>query len=127
MTPAEIYAAIHFAVSVVQMPAGAVHPDQLRTVNDLALEIVHCYRPTANFTTVRTVEAPWSHGKEWKADGSAVIAISYTGNVTRLRHVLQVAVMFRGKQFMALPLADKGNPVPWAKDCSLRNWASAKE
>lgn len=125
MTPAQLYAAIHFVVSTTLMPAGTVHPDQIRTLNDLALEIVHCYHPSANFNAVRIIQRPWVNGSAWKADGSAVLAIYYTGNFVRLHHVLQVAVMDRGNDFIALPLTEN-NPIPWAKDCSLRNWISSK-
>ncbi|MFN4311809.1 MAG: hypothetical protein ACK4FK_14595 [Ferrovibrio sp.] len=116
--------AINMLLSVAAMPAGDVQPDKVRSLHDVGAMVVKCYHPSATYTGIEILEHPWSRGEQWKADASAVLRISYRGNVFRLNHQITIAAMQRGKEFMALPLHDS-NKVPLAKDCSLKYWVSA--
>lgn len=121
MSPTEIMAAVNMLLALAAMPAGDVQPDQIRSLHDVGAMVVRCYHPSATYTGIEVLERPWSKGAQWKADTSAVLKVSYRGNVFRLRHEMTVATMQRGRQFMALPLHDS-NKIPQAKDCALKYW-----
>lgn len=125
MTPAELMATINLLIGIAQMPAGQIHPQQFQSLHDIGAAIVQCYHPSASYNGMQVAEVPWSRAAEWKADGSARLNIFYVGNVFRFKHTMTVALMYRGKSIMALPLGDS-NPIPQARDCELKNWVSAE-
>jgi len=113
-------------IGMAAMPAGEVRPERIKSIHDVGLMIVSCYHPSAAYTGVEILERPWSRGREWNAENSAVLRVHYRGNVFRFNHRLTVAAMQRGNAFTALPLHDS-NAVPHAKDCALKRWVDASQ
>lgn len=122
----DILMAINMLLSVATMPAGEVQTSKVKSLEDVGAMVVKCYHPSATYIGVELLEYPWSRGAQWKADTSAVLKITYRGNVFRLNHQITVAAMQREKEFMALPIHDS-NIIPQAKDCVLKNWVSANQ
>lgn len=125
MSPTEVLTAVSMLLSLASMPAGEVQPNKVKSIHDVGSMIVACYHPSATYTGVEIVERPWHRAKEWNAENSALLIVSYRGNVFRLNHEITIAAMQRGTEFIALPLKDS-NKIPQAKDCTLKNWVGPK-
>ena len=124
MNPFDAVQIINLLAALANVPAGNVELSQLRSLHDVGDQIVRCYHPTATYKDVRFLENPWSKGKEWRADSSALLSIQYRGRISKLMHTMDVAVMQRGQHIRATILKET-NLIPAKKECALRDWVNA--
>ncbi len=123
MNPLEAVKIFNFLVALSNVPAGKVDPAHIQSFHDVADQIVRCYHPTATYVDSKLIENPWSKGKEWRADTSALVSIEYRGHAFQFLHTMNVAVMQRGSHIRATIL-EETNLIPGSKKCELRDWVA---
>jgi hypothetical protein len=91
-----------------------------RNFNDLGKSVLKCYHGTARYRSAHLLEAPWHKQRDYGADRSALIRISYAG-ASGQEYSMMVGLMGKQTQVRAAIQSDNAK-VPASGKCALNDW-----
>ena len=104
----------------VTRPGAVDHAVMQQSFADMTRGILNCYHRTGRYQIADVVESPWSRQKDYGADSSALLLISYSG-VSGAKYQMQVALLRKQKTIRTAVLSDTA-AIPYSKRCELEQW-----
>jgi hypothetical protein len=94
-------------------------------LDDVATQILHCYRSNARYRDAEVERVPWEQADDARVERSALIAIRYQSASANDVYEMNVGLLARRDELRVAMVSDTG-PVPSDASCALARWTKPK-